>query len=144
MGLDIRLKRTSHPIEVRKTIFDKIKSERMTKAQRERDEGDAISRMIRKRADAEAERIRNEATQAKRLREEEGKVEAGEIRLKAYSQDREFAEKLIQMTKMLEALNPSKSVILVSMRELFWKQMRGPNGPPPPSKGTGESSAGGP
>ncbi len=40
------------------------------------------------------------------------------------------------MQKMLEALNPSKSVILVSMRDLFWKQLRGPNGMAP-GKGSG-------
>jgi membrane protease subunit HflC len=140
--VDIRLRRTSHPMEVRKTIFDKIKSERATKAQLERDEGDAIARMIRKRADADADRVRNEAIQAKRLREEQGKVEAGDIRFQAYSKDREFAEKLIHMQKMLEALNPSKSVILVSMRDLFWKQMRGPNGSAPPPKGSGSQGSG--
>jgi membrane protease subunit HflC len=139
--VDIRLRRTSHPMQVRETIFDRIRSERFTKAQRERDEGEAISRKIRSEADAEAATILSEATQNKRLREEEGKAKAGEIRLKAYSQDREFAEKLIQMAKVLEALNPSKSVILVSMRDAFWKQLRGPDGENRPPAGKGSTDA---
>jgi membrane protease subunit HflC len=128
--VDVRLRRTGHPAQVRDSIFARIRSERAIKATRSREEGKAEAERITSQANAEAANLTNEAAEARRRLEEEAKVQAAEIRFRAYSQDRELAEYLIEITRLVRAIDPGKSVLLVSMKELYLRFLRPPGTEP--------------
>jgi membrane protease subunit HflC len=121
--VDIRLRRFSHPAEVRKSIFDRIRSERMKKVAEYESEGRRLAQNIDTKAE---EKVRDLLAKA-RFEEEKLKgqadTEAMVIRNQAHQEDPEFYAFLKKMEKLQSILGDNKdnkTVLLLSThRPLF-------------------------
>lgn len=118
--VDIRLRRFSHPGEVRKSIFDRIRSERMKKVTEYESEGERLAKNIESVAE---EKVRDQLARA-RFEEERLKgqadTEAMVIRNQAHQQDPKFYAFLKSMEKLQSILGDNKTVLLLSTnRPLF-------------------------
>jgi membrane protease subunit HflC len=117
---DIRLRRLSYPVQVRQSIFDRIRTERDIQAAKYRRDGTT-----------EAERIKSEAEKAKRIIVAEARAKAGRlkgeaiaegdrIRNQAHGQEREFYMFLRKLEDYARILGESKAVLYLStQREMF-------------------------
>jgi membrane protease subunit HflC len=118
--IDIRLRRFSHPTEVRASIFKRIESERFKKAKEYQAEGELEAAKIASKVEQETRTLLAEA----KLKEEEIKSKADakalQLRNQAQSQDPEFFAFLKQMDKLQSILGDTKSTLLLSThRSMF-------------------------
>ncbi len=128
--VDIRLRRFSHPAQVRESIFDRIKSERAKKASEYLSEGDLQARNIETKAE-EQSRERLAKAQADELKVKgEADAEAMRIRNEAHRADPEFYAFLKKMEKLQSILGDSKTVLLLSTHRPLFEAMFQPPRPP--------------
>jgi membrane protease subunit HflC len=133
--VDIRLRRFSHPSDVRESIFRRIRSERMKKVTEYQSEGERLAKNIESAAE---EKVRDLLARA-RFEEEKLKgdadTEAMVIRNRAHQQDPKFYEFLKTMEKLQSILGDNKTVLLLSTHRplfdlMFQPPNPGHNGPP--------------
>jgi len=118
--VDIRLRRTSHPPEVRDAIFTRIRSERAKKVADYQGEGAVLAAKIRSEAELEARNILTEAKAVEQETKGKADAEADRIRNLAHSQDAEFYAFLKKLEEYQRILGDNKSVLLLSShRDLF-------------------------
>jgi membrane protease subunit HflC len=118
--VDVRLRRFSHPAQVRDSIFERIRSERMTKVTEHDSEGQRRASEIVTKAEETAKNQLAEA-HAKEVRiKGEADADAMRIRNEAHRQDPEFYAFLKKMEKLQAILGDNKTVLLLSTnRPLF-------------------------
>jgi modulator of FtsH protease HflC len=130
--VDIRLRRTNHPPEVRQAIFQRIESERQRRVADYESAGkkraDDITSEARKKvldleadANAQATRIKGEAD-----------TEADRIRNEAHAKDPEFYAFLKKLEEYRHILADNKSMLLLSTHRDMFKLLFEP--PPPQGK----------
>jgi modulator of FtsH protease HflC len=112
--VDIRLRRFSHPTQVRDSIFDRIKSERARKAAEYASKGDLEARNIDTQADEQARGKLAKAHYDEVKIKGDADAEAMRIRNEAHQADPEFYAFLKQMEKLQSILGDSKTVLLLS------------------------------
>jgi membrane protease subunit HflC len=118
--VDVRLRRTSHPPEVRDAIFARIRSERARKVADYQGQGAVLAAKIRSEAELEARNILTEAKAAEQEMKGKADAEADGIRNLAHSQDAEFYAFLKKLEEYQRILGDNKSVLLLSShRDLF-------------------------
>lgn len=118
--VDVRLRRTSHPVAVRDAIFDRIRSERNKKVADYQSEGVRLAEDIRSRADAEARDILAKARAAEQRIKGEAEAEADRIRNEAHGKDVEFYAFLKKLEEYQRILGDNKTMLLLSSHgELF-------------------------
>lgn len=118
--LDIRLRRLSHPSEVRASIFERIRSERRSKVVEYQAEGDLLARNIESKADEEVREKLAKARFEEATLKSKAETEALRLRNHAQSQDPEFYSFLKQMEKLQSILGDNRSVLLLSThRSIF-------------------------
>jgi membrane protease subunit HflC len=118
--VDIRLRRTSHPAEVRDAIFARIRSERAKKVADYQGQGALLASKIKSEAELEARNVLTEAKAAEQVIKGKADAEADRIRNLAHSQDVEFYAFLKKLEEYQRILGDNKSVLLLSShRELF-------------------------
>jgi membrane protease subunit HflC len=118
--VDIRLRRFNHPVDVRKEIFERIRSERQKKVSYYESEGKKQASNITSAA-VEKERglLAKARYEAEKLKGE-ADTEAIRIRNQAHSQDPEFYAFLKKLEKLQSILGDNKTVLLLSShRPLF-------------------------
>jgi membrane protease subunit HflC len=140
--VDIRIRRVNYPEQVRATIFDRIKSERATKAaeyqrQATTQSAEILSsarkkeRIILADARAKAERLRGDAL-----------AEGDRIRNAAHRQERDFYKFLKKLDDYGRILGDSKTILYLStQRELFDVLLNPNNTARPADKPEGNSGA---
>jgi membrane protease subunit HflC len=118
--VDIRLRRSNHPIAVREAIFDRIRSERAKKAAEYQSEGERLAAEIRSASDREiAEMKSNAEARAIELRGQ-ADADADRIRHDAYRADPAFYAFLKKLEDYQRILGDGKTTLLLSThRELF-------------------------
>jgi membrane protease subunit HflC len=118
--IDIRLRRFNFPPKVQETIFERIKSERATKAAEYRRQGTTQAAAIRNKAKKEARiLVANARAKAERLRGD-ALAEADRIRNAAHLRQREFYKFLKKLEDYARILGDSKTVLYLSTRrEVF-------------------------
>jgi membrane protease subunit HflC len=128
--VDVRLRRTNHPVAVREAIFDRIRSERAKKVAEYRSEGERLASDIRSAAEREVAEMRSEAeARAVELRGE-ADAEADRIRGEAQRKDPEFYAFLKKMEDYQRFLGDNKTTLLLSThRELFDTLFNPPGAP---------------
>jgi membrane protease subunit HflC len=145
--VDIRLRRTSHPPEVRDAIFARIRSERAKKVADYQGQGALLASKIKSEAELEARNILTDAKADEQLIKGKADAEADRIRNLAHSQDVEFYAFLKKLEEYQRILGDNKSVLLLSShRDLFdllFKppRLQGGNGSSPTTAGTPASKA---
>lgn len=121
--IDIRLRRFNHPVAVRDSIFQRIRSERNKEATRYLSDGDRQASNIISEADRE---VRVKLANA-RAEEEQIKaaadIEATKIRNDAYSQDLKFFAFLREMDQLQSILAAPKTVLLLSTHHPMFRMM---------------------
>jgi len=135
--VDIRLRRTSHPPEVRDAIFARIRSERAKKVADYQGQGALLAAKIKSEAELEARNIMTDAKAEEQLIKGKADAEADHIRNLAQSQDVEFYAFLKKLEEYQRILGDNKSVLLLSShRDLFDLLFK----PPRPQGNTGTFS----
>lgn len=118
--VDVRLRRSSHPVAVQRGIFERIRSERRKKAADYRGEGVRLAANIRSQADHEVSALKAKAeAEAIRLRGH-ADAEADRILNEAQSKDPQFYAFLKKLEAYQRILGDGKTTLLLSThRELF-------------------------
>ncbi len=128
--VDIRVRRFSHPAQVRESIFDRIKSERAKKASEYLSEGDLKARNIETKAEEQArERLAKAHSDEVKVKGE-ADAEAMRIRNEAHRADPEFYAFLKKMEKLQSILGDNKTVLLLSTHRPLFEAMFQPPRPP--------------
>ncbi len=134
--VDIRIRRTSHPPQVRDAIFARIRSERAKKVADYQGQGALLASKIKSEAELEARNILTDAKAAEQLIKGKADAEADRIRNMAHSHDVEFYAFLKKLEEYQRILGDNKSVLLLSThRDLFDLLFK----PPRPQGGNGAS-----
>ncbi|HEV2950121.1 MAG TPA: protease modulator HflC, partial [Gemmataceae bacterium] len=132
--VDVRLRRTSHPAEVRDAIFARIRSERAKKVADYQGQGALLASKIKSEAELEARNILTDAKAAEQQIKGKADAEADRIRNLAHSQDPEFYAFLKKLEEYQRILGDNKSVLLLSShRDMFDLLFK----PPKPEKESG-------
>jgi membrane protease subunit HflC len=135
--VDIRLRRTSHPAEVRDAIFARIRSERAKKVADYQGQGALLASKIKSESELEARNIITDAKAAEQKLKGQADAETDRIRNLAHSQNPEFYAFLKKLEEYQRFLGDNKSVLLLSThRDLFDLLFK----PPRPQGGLGEPS----
>jgi membrane protease subunit HflC len=132
--VDVRLRRTSHPAEVRDAIFSRIRSERAKKVADYQGQGALLASKIKSEAELEARNILTDAKAAEQQIKGKADAESDRIRNLAHSQDPEFYAFLKKLEEYQRILGDNKSVLLLSShRDMFDLMFK----PPKPEKESG-------
>jgi membrane protease subunit HflC len=126
--VDIRLRRFNHPIEVRPSVFDLIRSERRQVAATLRAEGEAQYQVVTSGADRERDAILSKAdADAERIK---GQAEAEAMRIlnEAHARDPKFYEFVRTLETYRSVLDDRATVILSSASPLLKLLTHGPDG----------------
>jgi membrane protease subunit HflC len=132
--VDIRLRRTNHPVAVQQAIFSRIVSERNKKVADYRSEGERQAADIRSASDRRVADLKSAAdAEAIRLRGQ-ADAEADRIRNEAAARDPQFYAFLRKLEDYQRILGDNKTMLLLSThRELFDTLFQ----PPTPAKSEG-------
>jgi membrane protease subunit HflC len=118
--VDIRLRRTSHPAQVRDAIFARIRSERERRAKEYQTEGEQLYQEITSKAEGRAIEIRAEGQAKEKEIKGKAEAEADRIRNTAHARDPEFYAFLKKLEEYGRILSDNKTVLLLSShRDLF-------------------------
>jgi len=127
--VDIRLRRFSHPSEVRASIFERIRSERRKKVTEYQSEGERQARNI----DSTAEQKVRELLATARFEEERLKAQADtealRLRNEAHSKDPEFYAFLKQMEQLHAILGDARTMLLLSTHRPMFERLFQPPRP---------------
>jgi membrane protease subunit HflC len=136
--VDIRLRRFSHPAQVRESIFDRIKSERNKKVTEYIEEGGRLARKIETEAEEKARIVVAEARRDEVKIKGEADAEAMRIRSEAHQKDPEYYAFLKKMEKLQSILGDNRTVLLLSTNRPLFEALFQPPRPPgdPPKKST--------
>jgi membrane protease subunit HflC len=118
--VDVRLRRSNHPVAVREAIFDRIRSERAKKVAEYQSEGERLAAEIRSAGEREVQEMKADAEA--RAIELRGKAdaEADRIRNDAHRADPRFYAFLKKLEDYQRMLGDGKTTLLLSThRELF-------------------------
>jgi membrane protease subunit HflC len=133
--VDIRLRRTSHPLAVQDAIFARIRSERQKKVADYQTEGARQAEDIKSAADRKARETLAEARAEEQRLKGEAEVEADRIRNEAHGKDPEFYAFLKKLEEYQKVLGDNRTMLLLSGRgDLFDLLFK-----PPKPAGTGTS-----
>lgn len=118
--VDIRLRRSNHPVAVREAIFERIRSERNKKAADYRSEGDQKAKDIKTDAERKVRALLADARAAEQRIKGEADVEADRIRNEAHGRDVQFYTFLKKLEEYQRILGDNKTMLLLSThRDLF-------------------------
>jgi membrane protease subunit HflC len=124
--VDVRLRRFTHPLEVRPAVFDLIRSERRQVAATLRAEGEARYQSLVSQADRDRDAVLAKAdAEAERLRGR-GEAEATRILNAAHSRDPKFAEFLKTLEAYRAILDEKATVVLSAGSPLLRLFTQGP------------------
>lgn len=135
--VDIRLRRFSHPGDVRESIFRRIRSERMKKVTEYQSEGERQAKNIESAAEEKARALLAKAHFEEARLKGQADAQAMVIRNQAHQQDPEFYGFLQKMAKLQSILGENKTTLLLSThRPLFDLLFQ----PPIPGKKSSDSA----
>jgi modulator of FtsH protease HflC len=136
--VDVRLRRFSHPAQVRESIFERIKSERSKEAAKYISDGDLQARNIDTQAEEQAKQMLTKARYDEIKIKGDADADAMRIRNEAHQQDPKFYAFLKQMEKLQSILGDNRTVLLLSThRPLFEGLFNPPGVQPAPKKSDG-------
>ncbi len=115
--VDVQLRRTSHPLQVRDSIFERIRSERFARAAEYRSSGEKAAKDIRSEAEAKSSEIRNAAKREKYRLERNAEIRAAEIRKLAVSKDPQLYEFQKRLATFAEVIGDDSTTLWVSVQQ---------------------------
>jgi membrane protease subunit HflC len=140
--VDIRLRRTGHPLAVQSAIFDRIRSERQKKVTDYQSEGTRQAEDIKSAADRKAREVLAEARAEEQRVKGEAEVEAGRLLNQAHGKDPEFYAFLKKLEAYQKILGDNKTMLLLSSHgDLFDLLFKPPKPSAPAVRDTSASGA---
>jgi membrane protease subunit HflC len=138
--VDVRIRRTNHPPQVRDAIFARIRSERSKKVADYQGEGALLAAKIKSEAERDARNIVTEARARDQELRGQADAQADRLRNMAHSKDVEFYAFLKKLEEYQRILGDNKTVLLLSShRELFDLLFKPPRPQPQPGIRSQES-----
>jgi membrane protease subunit HflC len=141
--VDIRLRRFSHPAQVRESIFDRIRSERNKKVTEYLSEGERLASNIQTTAEEKSRQMLANAHYDEVKVKGEADADAMRIRNEAHQQDPEFYAFLKKMEKLQSILGDNKTVLLLSTNRPLFEALFQPPRPQLEKKTAPEKKGGG-
>jgi membrane protease subunit HflC len=118
--VDVRLRRTSHPLAVRESIFERIRSERNKRVADYQSDGARQAANIRSDGERKARDILADARATEQRLKGDAEAQADQIRNLAHARDPEFYAFLKKLEKYRSILGDNKTMLLLSSTsELF-------------------------
>jgi modulator of FtsH protease HflC len=133
--VDVRLRRFNHPLKIRDTIFDRIRSEREAVASTYRNEGKRRANDIRTNAQVKIDLLTKDAEKAEKEIRAEAERDAEAIRIAAFSTDPEFFRFWNELEQMKTILGNSRTTLLLSTHRPVFDFLFQPPGAPRMSPG---------
>ncbi|HZZ77862.1 MAG TPA: protease modulator HflC [Gemmataceae bacterium] len=121
--IDIRLRRFNHPVAVRESIYQRIRSERSKEAAKYKSEGERLAKNIESEADQDVREKLANARAAEEKIKAEADIAAQKIRNDAYSQDVKFYAFLKEMDELQSILGNSKTILLLSTHRPMFERI---------------------
>jgi membrane protease subunit HflC len=112
--VDIRLRRTSHPLAVRNAIFERIRSERQRKVADYQSEGQRLAEDIKSAADRKYRETLADARAREQTLKGAAETAADRIRNEAHGKDVEFYTFLKKLEEYQRILGDNKTMLLLS------------------------------
>jgi membrane protease subunit HflC len=132
--LDVRLRRFTHPVEVRPAVFDLIRSERRQVAAKLRADGDAQYLVITSQADRMRDTILAQAeAEARRIRGT-AEAEAARVLNETHARDPKFYEFLRTLEAYRSILDHQTTLVLSASSPLLRLLVKGPPTEPEPDQ----------
>ena len=122
--VDVRIGRTDLPEQISKTVFDRMRSERIQEASLLRAEGDEIKQTITSNADRQATVIVANANREARERQGNGDGERNRILVSAFNKDAQFFAFYRSMIAYKEVLSPEDTTLVLSPQSEFLRYFR--------------------
>jgi membrane protease subunit HflC len=126
--VDIRLRRFNYPPQVQETIFQRIRSERETKAAEYRRQGATEAAAIRSQAKKMERIIKADAQAAADQLKGAAIAEGDRIRNRAHMKERAFYKFLKKLEDYARILGESKTVLYMSTQRELFDLLFSPNG----------------
>jgi membrane protease subunit HflC len=126
--VDIRLRRFNHPVKVRDSIFERIRSERKQISARYQSEGDKKASDIKSINDSKIELLAKYAEKVEKQAKAEAEKDAELIRIAAYSQDKSFFKLWNELEQMRSFLASGKTTLLLSTQHPVFDNLFHPPG----------------
>ncbi len=126
--VDVRLKRVDYSEEISKSVFDRMKSERVRIAKQLRSEGERASEVIRADADKQRQVIIAEAFREAQKVKGDGDAIATEIYAKAYGKSPEFYSFYRSLEAYQNSFKSKSDVMVLDPSSDFFKYLRGSKG----------------
>jgi membrane protease subunit HflC len=124
--VDVRIGRADLPEQISKTVFDRMRSERVREANQERAEGDQIKATIIANADREVTILIADANRESRQRRGHGDGERNRILVEAFNQDREFYDFYRSMIAYRETLKQEDTTLILTPESDFLRYFGNP------------------
>jgi membrane protease subunit HflC len=116
---DVRINRTDLPEQTRRSVYERMKTERERLARKSRAEGDEQARMIRAKADAQARVIVANARRDSEIARGQGDAEATAIYAAAYGADPDFYGFVRSLEAYRKSINEGTTLVLSPRSEFF-------------------------
>ena len=124
--LDVRLKRVDFPDKISSSVFERMRSERLTVANQLRSEGAAAAEQIRADADRQREVILAEAYSQAQTIKGDGDAQAAAIYAQAYSKNPEFYAFYRSMEAYKQSFKSKSDVLVLEPNSEFFKYFKNP------------------
>jgi membrane protease subunit HflC len=141
--VDIRLRRTNHPPQVRQAIFERIESERQRRVADYQSAGKKRADDIKSETDKKVADLLADAKAEEKRIKGEAETEADHIRNEAHAKDVEFYAFLKKLEEYRHILADNKSMLLLSTHRDMFKLLFEPPPPfakPAPTKSSPQTS----
>ena len=119
--VDVRVKAIDLPVEVNRSVFDRMVSERAREAREHRATGKELSEGIRADADRQKSVLLAEAYRSSEEIRGDGDAEAAAIYAKAYTQDREFYEFYRSLQAYRDSFSSKSDVLVLDPNSEFFR-----------------------
>ncbi|RQW29416.1 protease modulator HflC [Rhodobacteraceae bacterium CH30] len=124
--LDVRLKRVDFPDKISTSVYERMRSERLTVASQLRSEGAAEAERIRADADRQREIILSKAYKDAQRIKGEGDAKSGAIYAQAYGNNPEFYAFWRSMQAYKESFKNKSDVMVLQPDSAFFKYFKNP------------------
>ncbi|HMF11286.1 MAG TPA: protease modulator HflC [Gemmataceae bacterium] len=132
--VDVRLRRTSHPLAVRQSIFERIQSERNKRVANYQSEGALEAAKIRSEGERKARDILADARATEQRLKGDAEAQADQIRNLAHGKDPEFYAFLKKLEEYQRILGDKSVLLLSTHRGLFDTLLQPPKPTAPVTK----------
>ena len=124
--VDVRLKRVDFPDKISQSIYDRMRSERLTVANQLRSEGAADAERIRAEADKEREVVLANAYKQAQEIKGAGDAKAGAIYAEAFGKSPEFYAFYRSMDAYKKSFDSKNDLLVLDPSSAFFKYLQDP------------------